>query len=329
MAGYLGTKATFLSTTAGVVTGDMDVGGDISATDATFSGDVGIGTDAPDAKLDVNGNVAFGDGGGFDMNATGTRWQFSLNNTEAMRLDSSGNLLVGKTAADVNSNGVELLSTGRVNVRIDEGPALDVRRATGSTSELFAVFRDGNTGMIKIGESGNAGYIEGATGDTGLKFEGSHIRPRDNQTDADNAVDLGNSSYRFDDIYATNGNINTSDANEKQQINTLNDVELAAAKTLSGLFKNFKWNDSVAEKGDDARTHTGVIAQEVEQALTDAGLDAGDYAFLTSTDWVDEETGEQRNRKGIRYPQLLSFVAAATEQRLNSIEARLEALEAL
>lgn len=34
-----------------------------------------------------------------------------------------------------------------------------------------------------------------------------------------------------------------------------------------------------------------------------------------------------RTRKGIRYPQLLSFIGAATEQRLASIEARLDALE--
>ncbi len=87
-------------------------------------------------------------------------------------------------------------------------------------------------------------------------------------------------------------------------------------------------NDRVAEKGDAARTHTGVIAQEVEQAMTDAGLNAGDYAFFISSDWTDEETGEERNRKGIRYPQLMSFIGAATEQRLASIEARLDALEA-
>ena len=106
--------------------------------------------------------------------------------------------------------------------------------------------------------------------------------------------------------------------------------------------------------------------------MTDAGLDAGDYAFFISTTWwetqtevpaveaVDEvldedgnviteavegkeaytrtdtyETAEEapegateRNRKGIRYPQLLSFIGAATEQRLASIETRLDALEA-
>jgi len=114
-------------------------------------------------------------------------------------------------------------------------------------------------------------------------------------------------------------------------------------------------------KGDAARTHVGVIAQDVEAAMTAAGLDAGDYAFFTSNTWwetqtevpaveADEEndieaqeaytrtdtydTAEEapdgateRTRMGIRYPELLAFVGAATEQRLGNIETRLEALE--
>ena len=73
--------------------------------------------------------------------------------------------------------------------------------------------------------------------------------------------------------------------------------------------------------------------------MSDAGLDAGNYAFFISTTWweadgepykTQEEAPEgatERNRKGIRYPELLSFIGAATEQRLTSIEARLDALE--
>jgi len=182
-------------------------------------------------------------------------------------------------------------------------------------------------------------------GGVGLHFQNTgsdRIDPFDVTGNAvrDNAIDLGGSSSRFDDVYATNGTIQTSDANEKQQIALLTTAEMDAAKAISQLFKTFKWNSAVIEKGDAARTHTGVIAQEVEQAMTDAGLDAGDYAFFISTTWwehsgvnyptlADAPAGStESNRKGIRYPQLLSFVSAATEQRLASIETRLDALEA-
>jgi hypothetical protein len=39
------------------------------------------------------------------------------------------------------------------------------------------------------------------------------------------------------------------------------------------------------------------------------------------------EGATQKTRLGIRYPELLAFIGAATEQRLTNIEARLTALE--
>ena len=48
-------------------------------------------------------------------------------------------------------------------------------------------------------------------------------------TNRDNAIDLGLSNVRFDDIYATNGTIQTSDRNEKQDIEELSDAEQRVA----------------------------------------------------------------------------------------------------
>ena len=96
--------------------------------------------------------------------------------------------------------------------------------------------------------------------------------------------------------------------------------------------------------------------------MTDAGLNAADYAFWCSDTWwetstdvpaveADEEAGieardaythiesydtaeeapegaTERTRLGVRYPELLAFIGAATEQRLADIETRLTALEA-
>ena len=266
---------------------------------------------------------------------------FGTNSSEAMRIDSSGNLLVGQTTASDSAAGIYAAGSGRTSITRDGGFAIRANRLT-SDGEIIRFAKDGST----VGSIGNRNSTEsyislGSAGLTGSSTSGGALLPTTGGAAyVDDVLDLGFSSGRFDNIYATNGTIQTSDQNEKQQIASLTDAEITAAKAISKLFKTFKWNDSVAEKGDAARTHTGVIAQEIEQAMTDAGLNAGDYAFFISTTWweADGETYEiaeeapegatERNRKGIRYPQLLSFIGAATEQRLTSIESRLDALEA-
>jgi len=341
--------------------------------------------------------------------------QFGTNNTERMRIDSSGNVLVGTTTADggydESDGGATTTFIGASIGGAASGTAFVSRRAAPlqlnrqANDGDIAVFRKDGTAVGSIGArtSGEAYIGLGSAGLTGSGSGGGSLLPTTGGTTyTDNVVDLGFSSGRFDDIYATNGTIQTSDANEKQQIATLTDAEITAAKAISALFKTFKWNSAVTEKGDAARTHAGVIAQDVQAAMTAAGLDAGDYAFFISSTWwetqtevpaveaveavdavyedvvipaVEEELDEdgnviveaqperteqrlvseaieaveavaaytrtdtydtaeeapegavERTRLGIRYPELLAFVGAATEQRLANIETRLTALE--
>jgi hypothetical protein len=194
-------------------------------------------------------------------------------------------------------------------------------------------------------------YDASGTGNNvGLFFGGGQvIGPRNGFGALDNAVDLGSSSYRFDDIYATNGTIQTSDVNEKQDIEELSDAEQRVAVAAKGLLRKYRWINSVEEKGDDARIHFGIIAQDLENAFTAEGLDAGRYAMFIHNEWwesevtipaVEEETDEDGNviteaeperteikvysneadapegavykeRRGIRYNQLLAFIIAA------------------
>ncbi len=81
-------------------------------------------------------------------------------------------------------------------------------------------------------------------------------------------------------FYATNGTIQTSDRNEKQDIEALTDAETRVAVAAKGLLKKFRWINRVEEKGDEARIHFGIIAQDLQDAFTTEGLDASDYAMF-------------------------------------------------
>mgnify|MGYP001574092850 CR=1 FL=1 len=242
--------------------------------------------------------------------------------TDTLYVDSTNNR-VGinnaspTTALEVDSDGA---TTAIFDRATNDGNILEIR-SSGTT-------------MGSIGTSGTNTYIvfrTEANGDgCGLRGSGSltgAVIPIDGDASpSDNHINLGAVSTRWDNIYATNNVIQTSDQNEKQQIAALTDAEITAAKAIGALFKTFKWNSAVEIKGDAARTHAGIIAQDVEVAMTDAGLDAGNYAFFISETWTDDN-GDSQTRKGIRYAELLAFIGAATEQRLAGIETRLTALE--
>ena len=120
---------------------------------------------------------------------------------------------------------------------------------------------------------------------------------------SDNTQDLGLSTKRWDTIRAGSGTINTSDRNEKEDIEELTDAERRVATAIKGLVKKFRFSGKV-------RTHVGVIAQDVEAAFNAEGLDASNYGMFCS-DTFEDEDGTTVTRLGIRYEELLAFVISA------------------
>lgn len=133
----------------------------------------------------------------------------------------------------------------------------------------------------------------------------------------DNNRRLGSATLRWEVVYAGTGAINTSDINEKEQIRELCEQEMAVAKRLKRLVRAYKFKDAVAEKGAKARTHVGVIAQDVKAAFESEGLVAEDYGIICYDSWgdvYDKDGGHARkagSRYGVRYDELLAFIIAA------------------
>jgi hypothetical protein len=285
---------------------------------------------------------------------------------ERMRIDSSGNAMVGTTtvlpheSSTTSQAGISLAGQyDFLSVARDQNGCAGFNRMT-NDGEIIGFRKDGTSaGSIGCHNSGTEFYITGtASTCSGVFFNVNGVLPMVNGSVSDNTEDLGQPDLRWDDVHATNGTIQTSDENEKQDIASMTTAELAVGKRLSALFKTFRWKSKVTEKADKARTHSGIVAQQVKAAFEAESLDATKYALFCSDTWwekeisvdaveADEEKGieakdaykymdnkyvetdgySEKTRMGIRYPELLSFIASYNESRFTAIEARIAKLE--
>jgi len=296
----------------------------LSATTGTFSDDLTI-TDKIIHSGDTNTTIRF---------PSADTVSFETGGSERARVDSSGNFLVGKTASNSDNAGFEANATGFTSATRDNGTVFVMDRLTSDGG--IVSFRKDNTNVGSIAVASSQLSIDGGSGRFGIGFGTGGLIPRDGGADTDGQNDIGASSNRFDDIRATNGNIETSDRNEKQDIEELTDAEKRVAVACKGLMRKYRWKDKVAEKGDDARTHFGIIAQDLEDAFKAEGLDASKYAMFCSDTWwyVDEKYRDdngkeqtrtvnfhikeeapkdaiEKTRLGVRYSELLAFIISA------------------
>jgi len=282
-------------------------------------GDIGIGTDSPTGKLGIYG------GGINDIPLVITHaWGSSSTalisasnaSSEVFKVERSGNVLVGTTdtahyGGSTNS-GFLVAGDGLTAISRSAGTVLYLNRQT-SDGDIITFRKDGST-VGSIANTGTSPIFRNVNEDgISIITDGGQAKLVSTNSSglADNDGDIGAASYRWDDIYATNGTIQTSDRNDKQDIAELSDAEIRVAVAAKGLLRKFRWQSAVEEKGDEARIHFGIIAQDLQDAFTAEGLDAGDYAMFISSTWTDEETGEEKTRLGVRYSELLAFIIAS------------------
>ena len=196
----------------------------------TSTGQVGIGTSSPNASFkatlsglfglriqsadtnnsalnigcDTNSGVSY-----IDSTKTGTGTflplRFATGDAERMRLDASGNLLVG-TATAYGTTGTTINQAGLIysSANSDRVGQFDL---TGNDGEIVRFSKAGTTaGSIGV-EGGD--LVIGTGTNCGLQFNDGNtaIRPFNIASNAavDNAVDLGVSGTRFKDLYLSGG----------------------------------------------------------------------------------------------------------------------------
>ena len=303
--------------------------------------------------------------------------------TERARFQSSGQFLIGKTASNSGVVGFEASKDGYVYITVNNTLPFFINRLSGAELLRVAVNNATVGGFLNDGgklqlNSAGSNLIFSVGGTSEINIDGTHLYPQ-----TDEGQDLGAAGNRYDDVFASNGTIQTSDGNEKQDIASMTTAELAVGKRISTLFKTFRWKSKVAANSN-ARTHSGIIAQDVKTAFEAEGLTVANYALWCSDTWWEHDVevaaveaadaeeavysevkgsspveleittppkdaieaadaytrtdsyktedeapsgSTKKTRLGIRYPELLSFLAAYNEQRFAAIETRLTALE--
>ena len=125
--------------------------------------------------------------------------------SEAMRIDSSGNLLVGKSATSFGTDGFQANADGQIWATNASASVTAFNRRT--TDGAISVFYKDGTTVGSIGTVSTALYI--ANDDTGLQLYGGgatdQIVPCDGSgVTRNNTIDLGKPTGRFKDLFIGN-----------------------------------------------------------------------------------------------------------------------------
>ena len=285
------------------------------------TGNLLVGTDGGSENYArvINGS---GNQSRIEFNCGGTYWSVGQRGNDSNKFYiSNNNSLEAGVALTIdtseNANFAGAISQGGTGFNL-----------TGSAGRIKINGTSGGDNFMYIGNYNDNGwgYIESNNNAYGL-YVYTGIAGSDLVIDAsgassfhpygDEEFDIGDSSHRFDDVYASNGTIQTSDKRMKENIkesslgldfiNKLNPVE-------------YKWKDYDYTKPANPegtreekiikrkykRTHYGLIAQEVEKVLTDSGLTTKDFAPII----YDEDA----DRYGMRYTEMIGILIKGMQE---------------
>lgn len=259
--------------------------GDSSST-LTISAD---GTELDSATIRFRGMVTFE-----DLEGNGTT---SIN---------GNNLMTGTVIADlIRGNEIELLDD-----RERTAGYITLEGASSTSGQKILM----ESGAIELSALWGDIYLESTTGSSSYVqiSDGEIVAGRgDFRSNSDGRYDCGTLNNRWATVYATSSTIITSDRNQKNSI-TYNMIPYDA------LFDRLKPTPYKYNEGTSDRTHTGMISQDVEQALEDCGLTSQDFAGF-----VKGVNADGKASYSLRYEE---FIALCIDQ-IQRLKKRVAALE--
>jgi len=296
------------------------------------------------------GGVSLGNAGSTFLIYTHTGALGSESFSERMRIDSSGNVGIaaipaGEAAAahvvrlgdrvciaeyDDGSNPEQFnlfhnsdsaetyIEAGTASVIQQRAGALTFKNAASGSAGAAITFSE----RFRIDADGGVGIGNPTTTNYALEVEGAQIGRgsvyfHTTMPLSDATYDLGHSSYRWRNMYLS-GTTYSSDRNEK---NTIVDSDLGLDFVKRLAPKSYKFND-----GTSGRTHYGLIAQDVEDVLSDISKTGQDFAGFckdepTEPPKHDKDNPVTETRYGLRYTEFIAPMIKAIQEQQTQIEA--------
>jgi hypothetical protein len=126
----------------------------------------------------------------------------------------------------------------------------------------------------------------------------------------DNFFDLGSPTKRWDEVWATDGTINTSDERDKTNIK---DLEYGIKEIMKIRSTRFSWKDR-----EGSGQKLGLIAQELQKVLPEV---VRDWQYS-----INEETGAREKvpaaRMGVLYADIIPVLIKGMQEQQTQIEAK-------
>ena len=141
-------------------------------------------------------------------------------------------------------------------------------------------------------------------------------------------MQLGSTTYRWKDVWAGNGTIQTSDRNAKKNIEPISDKLLELFELLMPV--SFQFID-----GTSGRTHIGFISQDVEWAMEQVGLTDLEFAGFckdVKTEYYTDNDGQEQVRNvldengnpiwiySLRYSEFIALNTAMIQRNSKKID---------
>ena len=350
----------------------VDSSGNLTASSATISGYISAGG----AANDINNNSTQIDGGKIvansitvsEANITGqlsfAKLSISSQNiidtlVDNAILDTIGNgqisdaklgsisaskisagTLSGFTITGASITGASIEAIG-LDVTATASNAIDCAGGVNAAGVVKGSTFQHSQSSSQVGFATSYVYLRGgsstdfAAGDENISYR--HLRPSIN-----NFYDLGTDSFRWDDVKATNGTIQTSDITLKENIVTT-DLGLDFINDLTPI--EFTWkaygggtvsqgpdlDDITIEPTAGTRTHLGFSAQDIkEKLITHKGADQNIAIYTESQYSEDFDSETMTNEFGLRTAELIPVLVKAVQElsaKNDELESRLAALE--